>query len=95
MVSHAASPSMMSLEKSSLNRSRTTLTSTSGSSYSATAAPDALEVRSVALCSMPCHCSCNRCTSARMSSSRTPSEAVRMMTPASAGTMSRRISLRR
>ncbi len=39
--------------------------------------------------------SCSRFTSVRMSSSLTPSDAVRMITPASAGTTSRRISLSR
>jgi hypothetical protein len=72
-----------------------TLTRTSGSSYSATAAPAFLPWISTALASISVQRSCRRLTSERMSSSLTPSEAVRMITPASAGTTSRRISLRR
>ncbi|SHX14513.1 Uncharacterised protein [Mycobacteroides abscessus subsp. abscessus] len=95
MVFQASSPDTTSFEKSSLNRSRMTLTRTSGSSYSATAAPAALPLVAAAVVSISVQRSCNRLTSARMSSSFTPSDAVRMITPASAGTTSLRISFRR
>ncbi|CKS68598.1 Uncharacterised protein [Mycobacterium tuberculosis] len=95
IVFQASSPETMRPTKSSLNRSRITLTSTSGSSYSATAAPAAFSLVSCALASICSQRSRSRATSARMSSSLTPSDAVRMMTPASDGTTSRRISLSR
>ena len=95
IVSQAASPETMSPEKSSLNRSRITLTRTSGSSYRATAAPARLPLTSSAFSAIVAHRSCSLVTSARMSSDFTPSDAVLMITPASAGTTSRRISLSR
>ena len=44
---------------------------------------------------MTSHCACRRRTSAVSSSSDAPSAAVRMMTPASSGTIFLRIALRR
>ena len=95
MVSQALSPETIRPAKSSLNRSRITLTRTSGSSYRATAAPAFFALISSACPRMAAQRSWSRSTSVRMSDSLTPSEAVRMITPASAGTTSRRMSLRR
>ena len=86
---------MTSEEKSSLNMSRTTRMRRSGSSWTSVGALPFLASASWPVRSMTSHCAASRRTSASSSSSSMPSAAVRMMTPASSGTMRLRISLRR
>ncbi len=86
---------MTSLVKSSLNRSRTTLTSRSGSSYRATGDPEPEAVRLADASAISFHWVARRSTSRPISSSLTPSAAVRMITPDPSGTTSLRMALRR
>ena len=81
--------------KSSLNRSRTTLTSMSGSSYMVTGLEPRELISESARVWMSSHRRCRRSTSAAMASSETFSAAVRMMAPPCPGTTLARISLRR
>ena len=79
-ISYASSPWTTSSRKSSLNRSRTTRITRSGSSYSSAGAPP-----SAARAWMSSHCACSRLTSRASSSSLAPSAAVRTITPAPSG----------
>ena len=90
IVDQASAPSTTSEEKSSLKMSRTTRMAMSGSPWSRAGADAVFD-----FFSMASHWPCRRAMSARSSSSLAPSAAVRTMTPAESGTISRRIFLRR
>ncbi len=92
---HALSPSTTRREKSSLNRSRTTLISMFGSSYIVSGLAPLRAFASPARLSMSCHSPSRRCTSASMASLDTPSAAVRMIVPDPDGVTSLRISFKR
>ena len=92
---HALSPSTTRREKSSLNKSRTTLISMFGSSYMVTGLAPLRFFASAVRLSMSCHRPSSRFTSAAMASLDTPSAAVRMIVPEPDGVTSLRISFRR
>jgi len=91
MVFQACSPETMSSAKSSLKTSRTTRTASSGSPLSSTGTLRA----AAALAWISSQIRTSRATSSRSCSSVAPSAAVRTMTPAWSGTISRSSFLRR